>query len=99
MDRFRASVEAARRAEPPPEDGYAGGYIQELAALDDDPVPHMLRRIEQSLERFRIHFDVWARQSEMDAQLPELLQGLETYERGARSGFARPSSATRRTAC
>ena len=31
MDRFRASVEARRRGEEPPEDGYQGEYIAELA--------------------------------------------------------------------
>ena len=43
MDRFRASVEARRRGEEPPEDGYQGDYIAELAKLPDDPVPAMLR--------------------------------------------------------
>jgi arginyl-tRNA synthetase len=81
MERFRASVEAARRGEPPPEDGYAGAFIKELAALDGDPVPHMLRQIEASLERFRIHFDSWALQSELATHLPELLGRLDTYER------------------
>jgi arginyl-tRNA synthetase len=80
MERFRASVEAARRGEPPPEDGYAGAYIDELAALHGDPVPPMLRQIELSLERFRIRFDSWARQSEIERQLPGLLEGLDTYE-------------------
>ncbi len=81
MERFRASVEAARRGDPPPEDGYAGDYISYLATLDDDPVPRVLREIEESLERFRIHFDSWARQSEIEERLPELLERLETYER------------------
>ena len=81
MERFRASVEAARRGDPPPEDGYAGDYVQELAALDGDPVPHVLHQIERSLERFRIHFDAWARQSEIEKQLPALLERLDTYER------------------
>lgn len=80
MERFRASVEAARRGESPPEDGYAGDYIAELAALQGDPVPPMLRRIEESLERFRIHFDSWALQSELASHLPELLGDLDTYE-------------------
>jgi arginyl-tRNA synthetase len=82
MERFRASVEAARRGEAPPEEGYAGDYIQELAVLEGDPVPSMLRRIEESLARFRIHFDTWALQSELASHLPELLGDLDTYERG-----------------
>ncbi|MGH3044789.1 MAG: arginine--tRNA ligase [Gaiellaceae bacterium] len=80
MDRFRASVEAVRRGEPIPEDGYSGAYIEKLAALDEDPVPSMLHQIEQSLERFRIHFDSWALQSELASHLPELLDRLDTYE-------------------
>jgi arginyl-tRNA synthetase len=79
MERFRASVDAARRGEEPPEDGYTGEYVQELAALEGDPVAHMLRQIEASLERFRIHFDSWALQSALVERLPELLEGLDTY--------------------
>jgi arginyl-tRNA synthetase len=81
MERFRASVEAARRGEEPPEDGYAGSYIDDLAALRGDPVPLMLKEIETSLERFRIHFDSWRRQSELEQRLPELLPRLDTYEK------------------
>ena len=81
MDRFRASVEAIRRGEPPPEDGYHGAYLADLAALPGDPVPEMLRRIEDSLERFRIHFDSWVRQSVLEERLPGLLPRLDTYER------------------
>jgi arginyl-tRNA synthetase len=81
MERFRASVEAARRGEPAPEEGYAGEYIDELAQLHGDPVPPMLGLIEASLERFRIHFDSWARQSLVEQRLPELLGQLDTYER------------------
>jgi arginyl-tRNA synthetase len=81
MDRFRASVEAVRRGEEPPEDGYTGAYIADLAALKGDPVPLMLTEIETSLERFRIHFDSWRRQSELERRLPELLPRLDTYEK------------------
>jgi len=41
----------------------------------------MLERIEATLERFRIHFDGWARQSELELRLPEFLPRLDTYER------------------
>ena len=81
MDRFRASVEARRRGEEPPEDGYQGEYVAELAQLPDDPVPQMLNRIEATMERFRIHFDSWAKQSELERRLPDFLSRLDTYEK------------------
>jgi len=81
MERFSRSVEAARRGEPIPEDGYHGDYIQDLARSDSDPVPVMLQSIEATLERFRIHFDSWALQSEVEQRLPELLPRVDTYEK------------------
>ena len=81
MNRFRASVEAARSGAEPPEDGYHGDYIRDLAALRGDPVPLMLKEIESSMERFRIHFDAWAKQSELETRLPEYLPRLDTYEK------------------
>jgi len=81
MERFRASVEAVRRGEDPPEDGYQGDYIRDLAELKGDPVPLMLTSIETSLERFRIHVDTWAKQSELEPRLPEYLPRLDTYEK------------------
>ena len=81
MDRFRASVDAVRRGEEPPEDGYRGAYINDLAALKGDPVPLMLKEIESSLERFCVHFDSFRRQSELELRLPELLPKLDTYEK------------------
>ena len=80
MDRFRASVQAVRRGEEPPEDGYRGAYVEELAALRGDPVPPMLKLMESTLERFRIHFDTWERQSEIEAEIPSALERLDTYE-------------------
>jgi arginyl-tRNA synthetase len=81
IDLFRASVDAVRRGEPVPEDGYKGEYIADLARLDGDPVPHMLKSIELSMERFRIHFDSWALQSELEQRLPEFMPRLDTYEK------------------
>jgi arginyl-tRNA synthetase len=80
MDKFRASVEAVRVGAEPPEDGYRGAYLADLAQLKGDPVVLMRAQIEESLERFRIHFDSWARQSELEQRLPELLPRLDTYE-------------------
>jgi arginyl-tRNA synthetase len=80
MERFRASIEALRRGEPVPEDGYQGEYVVALAGEEGDPVPKMLASIEQTMERFRIHFDSWALQSELEQRLAELLPRLDTYE-------------------
>jgi arginyl-tRNA synthetase len=80
MEKFRESVEAIRRGEEPPEDGYRGDYVRELAAQAGDPVPRMLEQIEASLERFRIHFDSWALQSELERRIAEFLPRLDTYE-------------------
>jgi arginyl-tRNA synthetase len=80
MDRFRQSVEAVRRGEEAPEDGYRGAYIAELAALAGDPVRAMLERIERSLERFRVQVDSWERESEFGAEVDEALPLLDTYE-------------------
>ncbi len=81
VELFRASVEAVRRGKEPPEGGYQGDYVRELAALEGDPVPPMLERVEATLERFRIHFDSWALQSELAKRLPELLPRVDTYEK------------------
>jgi arginyl-tRNA synthetase len=80
MERFYASVEALRRGEQPPEDGYRGAYMDELAALPGDPVPPMLARMEASLERFRIRFDTRTRETEVEAEIPEAVALLDTYE-------------------
>jgi arginyl-tRNA synthetase len=81
MELFRASVDARRRGEEPPEDGYHGEYVADLAKLPEDPVPAMLARIEATMERFRVHFDSWALQSELERRLPEFLPRLDTYEK------------------
>lgn len=80
MDRFRASVEAVRRGEQPPEDGYHGDYIAGLAGLPGDPVPRMLESMETSLDRFRIHFDSYERQSVVETEIPEAIALLDTFE-------------------
>jgi arginyl-tRNA synthetase len=80
MERFYASIDAIRRGEEPPEDGYRGDYMDSLAAQSGDPVPSMLAKMEASLERFRVHFDSFTRESEVEAEIPEAVALLDTYE-------------------
>ena len=82
MDRFRASVEAVRRGEEPPEDGYHGDYIADLAAADGrsgaaDARARSRRRSSASASTSTRG----ARQSELEQRLPELLPRLDTYEK------------------
>jgi arginyl-tRNA synthetase len=80
IDLFRESVEARRRGEEPPEEGYIGDYVREIAAGQGDPVERMLDEIRRELEEFRIHFDSWVLQREIEAQVPAVLPELDTYE-------------------
>ena len=79
MERFYASIEAIRHGQDPPEDGYRGEYITELASQPGDPVPSMLARIESTLERFRVDFDTWVLESDLEAEIPEAIALLDTY--------------------
>jgi arginyl-tRNA synthetase len=85
IDLFRESVVARRRGEEPPEGGYMGEYVAQIAQQGGDPVEEMIELIRRELEEFRIHVGVWVRQSELDAEVAEALAALPTYERdGAR---------------
>ncbi|HET8566552.1 MAG TPA: arginine--tRNA ligase [Solirubrobacterales bacterium] len=73
IDRFADSIAARMRGEEPPEDGYAGEYVSEIAArLDADGVESsdhdavksrgielMLEGVRGTLERFGVRFDNW----------------------------------------
>ncbi len=78
--RYRASVDARARGEEPPEGGYQGEYLAEIAALEGDPVEVMLERIGETLERFRVHIDSWVRQSEVEVSLEQTLAELPLYD-------------------
>ncbi len=80
VDLFRGSVEARRRGEEPPPDGYRGTYVDELARRPGDPVELMMEEIRSELERFRIRFDSFVRQADIEAQVPAALAELDTYE-------------------
>jgi arginyl-tRNA synthetase len=80
VELFRASVEARRRGEDPPEGGYQGEYISELARLETDPVEYMLEEIRREVAEFRIPVDSWRRQSEIEQEVANVLPKLDTYE-------------------
>jgi arginyl-tRNA synthetase len=80
IELFRESVEARKRGEEPPEGGYQGEYINELAQIDSDPVEHMLEEIRREVAEFRIPVDSWRRQVEVEEHVPEVVAKLDTYE-------------------
>ncbi len=89
-----------RRRRSSPEDGYHGDYMADLAQTAGDPVPAMLEQIKGTLERFRIRFDSFARESR--ARVPEIaaaIAALDTYEAGRDAVWREPrTSATTRIA-
>ena len=73
IERFAASVAAEMTGSPPPEDGYEGAYVGEIAAalgqegvdagdleaVSARAVELMLAQIRESLLRFGVSFDTW----------------------------------------
>jgi arginyl-tRNA synthetase len=69
VQRFAASIRARAQGQEPPEDGYQGAYVSEVAArigdvspLSDDELAQrgveiMLESVKATLERFRVHMD------------------------------------------
>jgi arginyl-tRNA synthetase len=80
VDLFRESVEARRRGEDPPEGGYVGEYVEEIAREPGDPVDAMVAEIRREVAAFRIPIDTWRRQPEIEAEVAQLLPKLDTYE-------------------
>ncbi len=80
IDLFRESVEARRRGDDPPSEGYVGEYVSDIASRDGDPVQAMLEEIKAEVDAFRIPVDTWRNQAELERAIPELLPKLDTYE-------------------
>jgi arginyl-tRNA synthetase len=73
IGRFADSIAARMRGEEPPEDGYAGEYVIEIAerlraggvdpsdreALEKQGIAAMLKGMSETLERFGVRFDNW----------------------------------------
>ncbi|MCC6224392.1 MAG: arginine--tRNA ligase [Thermoleophilia bacterium] len=80
IDLFRESVAARARGEEPPAGGYLGDYVAAIGARGGDPVERMVQAIRDTLERFRVHVDRWAFQSEVERDLDAALAELDLYE-------------------
>jgi arginyl-tRNA synthetase len=79
--RLGESIRARARGEPVGEEGYQGDYVKDLvdlalaADMDVDELARRgvdvnLGRIQATLERFRVRFDVWFRESSLHEQDP-----------------------------
>jgi len=91
--RFADSIAARMQGEEPPEDGYAGGYVTEIAerlrgegagpddreALETRGIEVMLEEVRQTLERFGVRFDTWFSERSLYAkgEVEEALAELE----------------------
>ncbi|MBK9179298.1 MAG: arginine--tRNA ligase [Acidimicrobiales bacterium] len=74
--RLGESLLARRRGEEPPDDGYPGGYVADLAARYDGPddvttagrwaAEHVLAEIRDTLAAINIHFDEWYSQASIE---------------------------------
>ena len=93
VGRFADSIAARMRGEEPPEDGYAGTYVTEIAerlqgegvgpddreALERRGIEVMLDEVRQTLERFGVTFDTWFSERSLYAkgEVEEALAELE----------------------
>jgi arginyl-tRNA synthetase len=92
--RFGESIQARARGEEPPEDGYQGDYVRELAerievAADADPdevarraIEMMVDGVRASLERFRVRMDEFFSERTLHEAgvIEEALERLDVYE-------------------
>ncbi len=90
---FGESIRARARGEEPPEGGYQGDYVAELAAeiegaAEADPdelaqrgVELMMGRVRATLERFRIHFDRFFSERSMyeDGSVERVFEQLDSH--------------------
>lgn len=91
--RFGASLLARLKDEPPPEGGYGGEYVDQLAAaaraagveetipaLMDFGIARMIERFQELLERLRVRYDVWFSERSLwsEGDAEEAIEGLRS---------------------
>ena len=91
------SIRARARGEEPPEDGYQGDYVRELAeqipgAADKEPaelarlgVELMFERIRATLRAFRVRFDHWSSEASVFEGKPNAIE--RAYARLEEQGY------------
>jgi len=101
--RLGESVLAFRRGDAPPEDGYQGEYVHEIAAVYDGPedvaqagrfaAERILTNIRETLDRLNIFFDEWYSQASIEESgrvavtIGELRSRGHIYEEGGATWF------------
>ena len=91
--RFGESIRARARGEEPPEDGYHGDYVADLAAavegaaemdteeLAERGIQLILEGVRASLARLRVHMDRYALEHELHPSLDAVIERLDgVYE-------------------
>ena len=98
IERLGQSVLARARGEDPPEDGYQGGYVSDLAAQipgvesmsPDEAAQHavelLLAEIKATLERYGVHYDQYFSERTLHEGSPSYLErALEIVAEGGHS--------------
>src|SRR6185312_11208303 len=98
IERLGQSVLARARGEDPPEDGYQGGYVSDLAAQipgvesmsPDEAAQHavelLLAEIKATLERYGVHYDQYFSERTLHEGSPSYLErALEVVAQGGHS--------------
>lgn len=85
IDKLNESVKAVKNGQEPPEDGYKGDYIIELAAMEGEPTDLILELIKQDLSELGVEFDVFTSEKEIKKHTELVLSTLKdkghTYEK------------------
>ncbi|MFH1428629.1 MAG: arginine--tRNA ligase [Candidatus Margulisiibacteriota bacterium] len=83
VNNLRKSVEAVRKGQPIPEDGYHGEYIKDLAKTTDDPIEVMMAEQKEVLDQLHVPFDTWFREQQLHAagEVEKVGDYLDTYEK------------------
>jgi arginyl-tRNA synthetase len=84
IQKLQETVEAVKKGQKVPEDGYHGSYIEELAAQGADPVETILDQQKRTLQNFGVEFEEWFSEKTLHAE-GKVQHGLEVLKEKALS--------------